>query len=176
MTNDKKNPLAKRSAEQIKNFLSKKNAYVFYTLGVQLLEHHYDTIQIPKIPSQSGRLSMFGNQMKMPKKQKERSWNAQKEGKTPIALKDSPRSSKELHPHRVKLCKLKEHYLASKKLKTISAQKKSTHPMKGRLIDSLAKEEEGFVKDQRMEYWEEFIQNREERHFNIGRIIKYLST
>lgn len=164
-----------RAADRVKRLFSEGNQHLFYTLTSQLPTHHYDLVQIPKVPSQLRRLSLYGKQMKSPPK-KQRKWNSnEKERSKALALKDRPYQRSELSPARVKLCKLKEHYLASKKLKSISSEKKSLDHLKNYQINTLDQPADGYVKDERMEYWEEMIHNREERHFNIGRIIKYLS-
>lgn len=175
MEDRKKSLPSQKAAERIKKIFTKENQIFFYTLTKQFTSHHYDLMLVPKVPSQSRRLSFYGNQLKsFPKKQ--RNWNPrQNEQKQSLSLKGDLFELKELNPHRVKLCKLKEHYLASRKLKSIAIQKNHTQNIKNQVSLLENRNSSPFEKDHRMEYWEEFIKNREERHFNIDRIIKYLS-
>jgi hypothetical protein len=166
--------LPQKAADRVRSLFNQGNLHLFYTLTSQLPEHHYDLVQIPRVPPQLGRLSLSGLQMKTPP-QKKRNWDNEKRQKgRSLLFQDRPTHQRELNPHRVKLCKLKEHYLASRKFKTISKQKKaSDHPLNHQ-VQSLAEPKEALV-DERMDFWQAMLQQKEERHFNIGRIIKYLS-
>lgn len=166
--------LPQKAVERVCRLFHQGNLHLFYTLTSQLPEHHYDLIQIPRVPPQMSRLFLCVLQMKTPFKKK-RSWNNEKRQKgTALHLHDSPTQQQELDPHRVKLCKLKEHYLASRKFKTISKQKKASETLLNHQVQSLAESKKQPV-DERMDLWQAMLQQKEERQFNINRIIKYLS-
>jgi hypothetical protein len=163
------------AAERVRKLFPKGNQNFFYTLAQQLPLHSYDRLIIPKIPSGSRSLAFYGRNLKNTSK-KERNWNSKQKAGEGRALTPSGTPPKQdmLNPNRVKLCKLKEHHLASKKLKMISLQKQVIDHLKNKFTILNEKASEEFVKDERMEYWEDLIQRKEERHFNIGRVIKYL--
>ncbi|MES2345464.1 MAG: hypothetical protein V4494_05970 [Chlamydiota bacterium] len=171
----KPSPSSIQAAERVRKLFPKENQNFCYTLKQALPPHHYDPVIIPKIPSGTKSLAFYGSRLKATSK-KQRHWNSkQKGGDRALTLTENFSEQGALNPDRVKICKLKEHHLASRKLKMISLQKQVIDHLKNKFTIFSENLSQDFVKDERMEYWEALLQNKEERHFNIGRIIKYLS-
>ncbi|HSX12851.1 MAG TPA: hypothetical protein VLE96_00300 [Chlamydiales bacterium] len=82
----------------------------------------------------------------------------------------------ELDPKRVKGWNLKEYLLAARKLKELRKQQKHSHSSKRYDITLLQKEASGIKESdlEQYEQWNEIIKAKEERHFQITRVIKYL--
>jgi hypothetical protein len=72
---------------------------------------------------------------------------------------------------RVAYCQLKEHFLVSKRLKNITKQEHA-YPKRHDVVAIKPSKQQDLSKNPYLQEWEKI---REERHFQIGRVIKYLT-
>lgn len=140
-------------------------------------KHKCKHVKTPRIPSQVKHLPLHGYLLTKKKKPKNRSvikehpskalgisvdrsyCNINQKGLAPLALSS-----------RVGPCQLKEHFIVSRKLKKLSKQT-STGPKRHQVVPIKTSAERQILEDP---YFQEWTKRSEERHFNIGRIIKYL--
>lgn len=163
-------PLSQTFTLRIKKIFSKGSSTLFLKeVREHFSSHRYAFFRVPKMPSML-------NQPVQKRCEKERSWISKKEKSAQdLSFQMKTSSQEALSSHRVKLCKLKEQGIAMREIEAASKPRKLALRLEGHTVAPLNTSEQPFEKDTRMEYWEEMIQNRPERHFNIGRIIKYLS-
>lgn len=79
-------------------------------------------------------------------------------------------SENALSSARVGYCKLKEHFLVSKRLKNMGKQQ-NTGPKRHQVVPIKSWAQEDLSQNPYIQEWEKV---KEERHFQIGRVIKYL--
>lgn len=93
-----------------------------------------------------------------------------------ILLESILAKGSELNSERVHAFKLKEHLLASKKLKTLSKENQNGMAFRKGRIEPMPPRTSKKSEEQAIhEHWQDLLQSKEERHFQIGRVIKYLS-
>jgi hypothetical protein len=84
--------------------------------------------------------------------------------------------SNELDPNRVRGWSVKEYLLAARQLKELRKQQNDSHASKKYEITVLQEEDSGKEEDkQQFDQWEEFIKAKQERHFQLTRVIKYFT-
>ncbi len=147
--------------------------------------HKCDLVKPPRIPSQIKHLPLQGYVLSKKKRQtKQRSVTKENHSSQklifPMDLSHCTVSQKNwghlhrrnpLSPARVVQCRLKEHFLVSKRLKTLSKQK-LPGPKRHQVvpIKSSSKQE-----PEHNPYLQEWEKRKEERHFRMDRVIKYLT-
>ncbi len=174
------------AAKRVKYLFSSGRQPLVYSFFLEKKspQRSYSPLKAPRKPAALGqKIGGYPAKKKPAEEQKKASvvtekWNAASHQTHQFglsqALPDEALKGTDLHAARVRLWKLKEHFLASSKLKGMPKQKEGNtvkHEIK-LLVESDPQQDEDRKKQ---EYWEAFIKNREERHFQIGRVIKYLS-
>jgi hypothetical protein len=136
-----------------------KNAHAFYAL---------------KLPNRSLIRELLKRQVDSKKRQRAISQLGSKNNG--IYPRDTSYFSRqmEISPHRVRNWGIKAHALAAQKLKSLSiAQGRSSSSIhKFTLIDK--SEEKLSAEREKNELWHDLLQQREERHFHLTRITKFL--
>jgi hypothetical protein len=171
------------AAKRVKYLFSSGKQPLVYSLFLEerKAQHSYSPLKAPRKPAAQSYKIGYPNLTKKKEPQKKprvvtKEWNLPSKQPHPFRthIDEAPKGT-DLDAARVRLWKLKEHFLASRKLKGLTEQKKESSTSK-RHIHLLAHSDAQKTEDQRnQEYWEEFIKNKEERQFQIGRVIKYLS-
>ncbi len=151
--------------------------------------HKYNLVKVPKVPSQVEQLPLYGFQMRLRSGPKEKFDNARKEKldihavweETPPKINRAAlhthccvnqktpylrieKTGNELNSHRVINYRLKEHFLACRKLRQLHKNQellKKHHDFVH--LNSEAKEEET---SQDQEFWEEMIRSKENPIFH----------
>jgi len=95
-----------------------------------------------------------------------------------IMEKKLTQPKKALNSERVQGLKLKEYVCAARMLKEFCQeiehiQKQASKRYDAEIFEETLKQDDQDKKN--MEQWQDFIKSKEERHFQIGRVIKYLS-
>ena len=137
-------------------------------------KHRCNPVKSPRVPSQIQRLSLQGYNFAKKKK----------ESKARHVIKASPSKSlhfslgerdyqqqNSLNSDRVAQHSLKEHFIASKKLKCL-AKLKPTGPKQHQVVPISLESPKNQPSDP---YLQEWGKRHEERHFQIERVIKYLT-
>lgn len=145
--------------------------------------HKCDMVKPPRIPSQIEHLPLQGYVFSKKKKQAKQRHvtkgnlckplrftvdqaHCNVNQKYPGHLRENP-----LSPARVAQCRLKEHFLASKRLKYISKQKPAS-PKRHDVVPIKSSTPKELAQNPYLQEWEK---HKEERHFQMGRVIKYLT-
>ena len=184
----KKEPLisdhCENAAKRVKYLFSGGKQPLVYSLFLEerASPHSYSPLKAPRKPAALSYKIGYPSKKKSTQSQKQthvvtEGWNTASKNTHQFGLSqahaDGPKGT-DLRAARVRLWKLKEHFLASRKLKGLTEQKKESSTK--REIKLLAESDPQKQEDQKnQEYWEAFIKNKEERQFQIGRVIKYLS-
>jgi hypothetical protein len=147
-------------------------------------KHKCDFVKPPRIPSHIEHLPLQGYVLakkKRPTKQrqvtKENFSKALRISVDQSHCSISQKNLNHLHPQnalssaRVAYSRLKEHFLVSKRLKNISKQK-PTGPKRHDVVPIKSSTQQDLSKNP---YIQEWGRVNEERHFQIGRVIKYLT-
>lgn len=139
-------------------------------------------MKYPRITASADRLFLFGYKLSSEMKKREKkagqviTETCSRTSKTalfPFEYREYKGS--ELNKERVQNLKMKERVLAARKLKNLQSieqrERGFTHAVTlfGKKEDMKKKEE-----DSAHEQWQGLLQQKEERHFQIGRVIKYL--
>jgi hypothetical protein len=133
-----------------------------------------DLLKPPRIPSQIERLHVLSKKKKQAKTRSVAKENSSKSLRISIDGSHCNVNQKNLNlitPQRVAHCKFREHFLVSKRLKTIAKQP-SVGPKKHQVVPIKSSTEQDLSQNP---YLQEWGRAKEERHFQIGRVIKYLS-
>jgi len=145
--------------------------------------HQCDLVKAPRIPSQVDHLPLQGYLTKRKRQTKQRQITKESPSKKlKTAIDRSPCSISQknfnhFHPEntlssaRVAYCRLKEHLLVSKKLKSISKNREAS-PKRHDVVPIKSSTKEDLSNNPYIQEWGKI---REERHFQIGRVIKYLA-
>jgi hypothetical protein len=146
-------------------------------------KHKCDLLKAPRIPSQVDHLPLQGYFAKRKRVPKHRQVTKGTPSKNlSLAIDRSPCSISQknfnhFHPEntlssaRVVYCRLKEHLLVSKKLKSISKNREAS-PKRHDVVPIKSSTKEDLSQNPYIQEWGKI---REERHFHIGRVIKYLA-
>lgn len=145
--------------------------------------HKCDLVKPPRIPSQVEHLPIQGYLSKKKRHTKPRQVTKENFSKSLRISMDPSRCSinqknlnylqpkNALSSARVAYGRLKEHFLVSKRLKTISKQG-STGPKRHLVVPIKSSAQKELSENP---YLQEWAKIKEERHFQIGRVIKYLT-
>jgi hypothetical protein len=147
-------------------------------------KHKCDLVKPPRIPSQVEHLPLQGYVLSKKKRPtKQRQVTKENFSKALPIFVDQSRCSisqknfnylqpeNALSSARVACSRLKEHFLVSKRLKTISKQR-PTGPKRHDVVPIKSSTQQELSKNPYIQEWGRI---NEERHFQIGRVIKYLS-
>ena len=148
-------------------------------------KHKCDPVKPPRIPSQVEHLPLHGYALSKKKRQSKQRHVTKENPSKPLRFNVGPshcnvnqKNLNHLHQQnpltsdRVAQCRLKEHFFVSKRLKHLSKQKLSGPKRHDVVpIKSTAKQED----PSQNPYMQEWGKIKEERHFQIGRVIKYLT-
>lgn len=132
-----------------------------------------NTIKTPRILSQMDHLSLQGHFLSKGKKQTKRRYAPARDQMKPPSVFTEQNFVPEnpLCPTRVASCKFREHFFVSKRLKKISRNKTECFKQyKASTIASSTQKEAP-----KGAFPEECGSFREERHFQLGRVVKYLT-
>jgi hypothetical protein len=147
-------------------------------------KHKCDLVKPPRIPSQIDHLPLQGYVLSKKKRQtKQRQVTKEDLSKALRICIDhshcsvSQKNSNHLQPKnalsstRVAYCRLKEHFLVSKRLKIITKQGLAG-PKRHDIVPIKSSTKQDLSKNPYIQEWEKI---HEERHFQIDRVIKYLT-
>jgi hypothetical protein len=146
-------------------------------------KHKCDLVKTPRIPSQVEHLPLQGYLSKKKRHNRQRHVTKENFLKTlPLSVDQSYctisqknfnhlQSEYALSSARVAYCRLKEHLLVSKRLKSITKQGDAS-PKRHEVVPIKSSNQQDLPKNPYLEEWEKI---KEERHFQIGRVIKYLT-
>lgn len=171
---------ATTSANRVKSFFSSEKLQALADLLAknqthQMQSHHCNFIKVPRIPH------VFSSE-KMQKKTpppKPKKLTLHKTSKSfDLEIGEKHTRIRELTPQRVRRWKLKEYFVAARKLSWMKKQREGElnsvpkkHEMK--LIQET---DSHFEEDQKKRaYWENYLKSKEERQFHLTRIIKYFT-
>lgn len=155
-----------------------------------IIAHKCDLVKVPKIPSQVEQLPLYGFQIRKQSAQKQKLDNARKEKidlnanwgeassqinrsalhtqccvnqKTPYIHFEEAFASTDLNSNRVISWRLKEHFLACRKLRSI--HKKQHHHQKHHDFVALNPQKKHQQSNSDHEFWEEMIRSKEKPIF-----------
>ncbi len=147
-------------------------------------KHKCDLVKPPRIPSQVEHLPLQGYLSKKKRNHaKQRQVTKENFSKTLRFSVDQSQCSvsqkninhlqteKALSSARVAYCRLKEHFLVSKRLKSINKQGYDI-PKQHKVVPIKSSSQQDLTTNPYLQEWGKI---QEERHFQIGRVIKYLS-
>jgi hypothetical protein len=173
-----KNPYSpcKNAAERVKYLFSHYSFFLKQKLTFPTFSHshHCNLLKLPRLSSKVGNLSLLGYEIRKGRKEAKK-FSAVKENKkslSPIASGFNSSKGSELKSERVQSWKLKEQAIASRKLKSLKEKQNQGSKVKHKI--SLMQDAKKTEESNQLEHWENFIRAKEERHFNITRITKYL--
>lgn len=153
--------------------------------------HQCDLVKIPRVPASIEHLMLYGKCAELQKKQsqnqkkpsllkpslvsiKEGNPSPFKSKEFPLSLDDNFGSGQDLKPERVKNWKLKEHTLAARRIKGFQKERESLHPSKHHISIIKQSTAAATAEKEQNEYWKELLNTKEERHFHLTRVIKFL--
>lgn len=169
----KADSLCEIALERIKTLFSQGKSQLFsQSWGSLLRSHHCNLVKMPRVPKVH-QLALLGYEMTKEKKKIQGvSWD--KENISVQMPFSTTSSAGELKSERFQRYKLKEHVLASKRLKNLKKEQKQEM---GQHQISLLSQSSANSKDKprEIDYWEDFLRKKEERHFNLTRITKILT-
>lgn len=146
-------------------------------------KHKCDLVKTPRIPSHVEHLPLQGYLSKKKRHNKHRQVTKENFSKTlrisidqshcTISQKNFNHLQSEcaLSSARVAYCRLKEHFLVSKRLKSITKQGDAS-PKRHDVVPIKSSNQQDLPQNPYLQEWEKM---KEERHFQIGRVIKYLT-
>jgi hypothetical protein len=146
-------------------------------------KHKCDLVKTPRIPSQVGHLPLQGYLSKKKRQTKHRQITKDNFSKALRITVDQShcsisqknlnylQSEYALSSARVAYSRLKEHFLVSKRLKNITKQG-HTSPKRRDVVPIKSSNQQELSKNPYLQEWGKI---KEERHFHIGRVIKYLT-
>lgn len=146
-------------------------------------KHKCDLVKTPRIPPQVDHLPLQGFLSKKKRQTKPRHVTKENFSKSLCVSVDQSRcsmsqknsnylqSENALSSARVAYCRLKEHFLVSKRLKNISKQG-YTGPKRHQVVPIKSSAQQDLSQNP---YIQEWLKITEERHFQIDRVIKYLA-
>lgn len=146
--------------------------------------HQCDLVKIPRLPASIEHLMLYGKCAELQKKQSQNqkkpsllkpSLVSIKEGSwSPFKTAEFQEIGKDLKPERVKSWKLKEHLLASRKLKGFRQETASKYHSKHQVSIIRQKTAAETAKNDQNDHWNALLKVKEERHFHLTRVIKFL--
>ncbi len=146
-------------------------------------KHKCDLVKTPRIPSQVEHLPFQGYLSKKKRQTKHRQVTKENFSKALRISMDhshcsvSQKNLNHLHSEyvlssaRVAYCRLKEHFLVSKRLKSITKQG-YVSPKRHDVVPIKSSNQQDLSTNPYLQEWGKI---KEERHFQIGRVIKYLT-
>jgi len=146
-------------------------------------KHKCDLVKPPRIPSQVDHLPLQGYLSKKKRYPKSRQVTKENFSKSLRFCVDPSQCSisqkninhlqteKALSSARVAYCRLKEHFLVSKRLKNITKQAHAS-PKQHKVVPIKSSSQQDLSTNPYLQEWGKI---QEERHFQIDRVIKYLS-
>jgi|ERR1700722_4993589 len=147
-------------------------------------KHKCDLVKPPRIPSQVDHLPLQGYLSKKKRQTKPRRVTKENISKSLRIHIDqshcsiSQKNINYLQPEnalssaRVAYCRLKEHFLVSKRLKSINKQEQHPGPKRHNVVPIKSSTQKDLSENPYIQEWGKI---KEERHFQIGRVIKYLT-
>ena len=171
------------SAERVESLLSKCKLLFLYTFLLksdQALTDKMQRCNFFKIPNMSLKMNPLHlkNSSQTRKQRPQKAVYSQAGvGPTCQLLRDRPLPQRsELSPDRVIRWRLKEYQLASRRLKQLQRQIEEETP-KHHAITALhqQKKQEDSTQAEQQKMWQELLKAKEERQFQITRVIKYLT-
>jgi hypothetical protein len=166
----------KENLLQLKNNLAKPQD--FYK------KYKYDLVKTPRIPTQIKHLPLQGYVLSKKKRNSKQHHvtkeTSSKPSRLPIDLAHCCVNQKNLNlfhqanpltADRVAQCRLKEHFLVSKRLKSLSKEK-NLGPRRHQVVRIQSTPQKDMSQNP---YLQEWVKIQEERHFQIGRVIKYFT-
>ena len=166
----------KENLLQLKNTLPKSQEFC--------KKHKCDLVKPPKIPFQVEHLPLQGYVLSKKKKHTKQRHVTQGSPFEPLRFtvdqahccvnqKNSAHMHREnpLSSQRVALCRLREHFLVAKRLKNLSKER-PTGPKRHDVVPIKSATQQDLAQNPYLAEWGKF---KEERHFQIGRVIKYLA-
>jgi hypothetical protein len=149
-----------------------------------LKKHKCDLVKPPRIPTQVDHLPLQGYLAKKKRQTKPRHVTKGNVSKSLGISVDqshcsvSQKNINYLQPDnalssaRVAYCRLKEHFLVSKRLKSLNKQAHHTGPKRHNVVPIKSSTQKDLSENPYIQEWGKI---KEERHFQIGRVIKYLT-